>query len=109
MYETKTERDALFSASGKYTEVQMLNESPTGFGWAVLMHDIFNKPCVAKLPNSEAATFEMRNEAEILAKIRELEHPNLVQLRDVERCQLNWHGNQDERLFIILQYGGKNL
>lgn len=109
MYETKTERDALFSASGKYTEVQMLNETPTGFGWAVLMHDIFNKPCVAKLPNSQAATFELRNEAEILAKIRELEHPNLVQLRDVEKCQVTWHGDTDERLFIVLQYGGKNL
>jgi serine/threonine protein kinase len=110
MYESKHERDALFSATnGKFVEVRLLNEIPTGFGWAVLVNDYFNKPCVAKLPNSLAATAELRNEAEILAKIRELEHPNLVKLRDVEKCQLNWQGSVEERLFLVLQYGGVNL
>jgi serine/threonine protein kinase len=109
MYENKAERDALFSTNGKYAEVRLLNDAPTGFGWAILVNDYFNKPCVAKLPNSQAATTELRNEAEILARIRELEHPNLVQLRDVEKCSLTWHGSVEERLFLVLQYGGVNL
>jgi serine/threonine protein kinase len=112
MYETREERDALFSFTGKYTEVKLLNEEATGFGWAVLVQDNFeNKRLkVVKLPNREAATRELLAEAEILSKIAQyLRHPNLIGLGSVDRYVIEWGGGKQERWFIVLQYGGENL
>src|SRR5438552_1860889 len=112
MYETKLERDALFSFMGKYTEVDLLNKVATGFGWAVLVQDNFegNRLKVVKLPNREAATRELLAEAEILTKISQyLRHPNLIELGSVDRYVIDWNGSKEERWFIVLQFGGDNL
>lgn len=112
MYETREERDALFRFTGKYTEVKLLNEKATGFGWAVLVKDNYegNRLKVVKLPNQEATTRELLVEAEILSKIAEfLRHPNLIALGSVDRYIIDWNGRKEDRWFIVLQYGGDNL
>src|SRR6266436_7766816 len=112
MYETKEERDALFSFTGKYTEVDLLNKQATGFGWAVLVQDNFEgkRLKVVKLPNQEAATRELLVEAEILSKIAQyLRHPNLIALGSVDRYVIAWQSKKEERWFIVLQFGGDNL
>lgn len=112
MYETKEERDALFSFTGKYTEVELLNKRPTGFGWAVLVRDNLenNHPKVIKLPNRDDATRELLSEGEILSKIRlYLRHPNLIQLFAVERYVITWNGQKEDRYFVVMEFGGKDL
>src|SRR4051794_13204520 len=88
MYATREERDLLFRTGRKYEEVRVLNESPTGFGWAVLVRDRWEngRLKVVKLPNREEATRELENEISILVKISEyLRHKNLISLHAVER------------------------
>lgn len=112
MYETKAERDALFNFTRKYTEVKLLNETATGFGWAVLVQDNLqdNELKVVKLPNREDATRELLIEAKILTKIsRYLHHPNLIALGSVERYIIDWNGRKEDRYFVVLEYGGKDL
>jgi serine/threonine protein kinase len=112
MYETKEERDALFGFTRKYTERDLLNKVATGFGWAVLVQDNLedNQLKVVKLPNREDATRELLVEAKILTKIaRYLRHPNLIALGSVERYVIKWNGKEEERYFVVLQYGGKDL
>src|SRR5437879_13092762 len=109
MYETKEERDALFSFTGKYTEVDLLNKQATGFGWAVLVQDNFEgkRHKVVKLPNREAATRELLAEAVILSKIAQyLRHPTLIALGAVDRYVIDWHGKQEERWLLGLAFGG---
>ncbi|NOX54847.1 MAG: serine/threonine protein kinase, partial [Planctomycetes bacterium] len=112
MYEEKHERDTLFSVTEKYTELRLLNDAPSGFGWAVLVRDNFenDRLKVIKLPNREAATRELLVEAEILAKIAQyLRHPNLIQLGSVECYKITWNDREEKRWFIVLQFGGNNL
>jgi serine/threonine protein kinase len=112
MYETREEREALFSAVGRYAEVGLLNERATGFGWAVLVRDAFedNKLKVVKLPDRESATRELLAEASILSKLaRDLRHPNLIALSAVEHCEIEWCGRREDRWFVVLEYGGRNL
>lgn len=112
MYENKKERDILFEYTGKYSEVKLLNEKASGFGWAVLVQDNLqdNELKVVKLPNREEATRELKEEAKILNKIsRHLKHPNLVRLESVERYLIDWNGNREERYFVVLEYGGSDL
>lgn len=112
MYETLEERAALFDFTGKYTELDLLNKRATGFGWAVLVSDNFEgkRPKVVKLPNSESATRELLVEAEILTKIAlHLRHPNLVELKSVDKYVIQWQGKKEDRWFLVLQYGGTNL
>ncbi len=112
MYESKEERDTLFSFTGKYTEVELLNKKPTGFGWAVLVRDNLesNHPKVIKLPNRDDATRELLSEGEILSKIRLfLRHPNLVQLFAVERYVITWNNQKEDRYFVVMEFGGKDL
>src|SRR4051794_8121338 len=112
MYESKKERDALFELTGKYSEVKLLNEKASGFGWAVLVQDNLedNQLKVVKLPNREEATRELLVEAKILTKIaRHLNHPNLIHLESVERYVIEWNQKKEERYFVVLEYGGKDL
>src|SRR4051794_32980945 len=107
MYETKKERDVLFEYTGKYSEVKLLNETASGFGWAVLVQDNLedNELKVVKLPNREEATRELKEEGKILNKIsRHLNHPNLVRLESVERYLIDWNGKREERYFVVLQF-----
>ena len=112
MYESKEERDALFNFLGKYTEVDLLNKKPTGFGWAVLVQDNWEgkRQKVVKLPNKEDANRELLAEAEILTKISEyVRHPNLIELKSVERYVIEWNGRKEERWFLVLAFGGTSL
>ncbi len=112
MYETREERESLLAHTGKYTELKLLNEEPTGFGWAVLVQDNYenNRPKVIKLPNREATTRELLNEAEILSRISQyLRHPNLIELGSVECYRIPWDNDVQQRWFVVLQYGGNNL
>ncbi|MHC4406035.1 MAG: serine/threonine protein kinase [Planctomycetota bacterium] len=112
MYETREERAALFDFTGKYTEVELLNKKATGFGWAVLVEDNFEsrRRKVVKLPNSESATRELLVEADILTKIVQyLRHPNLIALNSVDKYVIEWNGKKEDRWFLVLQFGGKNL
>jgi serine/threonine protein kinase len=114
MYETREERDALFRAPayGKYSEVKLLNTKPSGFGWAVLVKDTLEFDClkVAKLPNRAETTQELREEAKILLKIKQyLKDRNLIEIYAVERYVIDWGGRQEERWFIVLEYGGSDL
>ena len=112
MYESKAERDALFGFLGKYTEVDLLNKKATGFGWAVLVQDNWEgkRQKVVKLPNREEANRELLAEAEILTKISEyVRHPNLIELKSVERYVIEWNGRKEERWFLVLAYGGTSL
>jgi eukaryotic-like serine/threonine-protein kinase len=65
---------------------------------------------VVKLPNSESATRELLVEAEILTKIAQyLRHPNLIALTSVDKYVIEWAGKQEDRWFLVLQFGGMNL
>lgn len=111
MYETKAERDALFLKTNKYTEVELLNKQATGFGWAVLVRDYreLNRLKVIKLPKSEEATKELEDEGHILVRIQDLSHPNLIRLYSKECLLVKWNDREEERSFIVLEYGGDNL
>src|SRR5687767_6181168 len=112
MYESKEERDALLNFLGKYTEVELLNKRPSGFGWAILVQDNWEgkRQKVIKLPNREDANRELLAEAEILTKISEyVRHPNLIELKSVERYVIDWQGKKQERWFLVLAYGGTSL
>lgn len=112
MYESKEERDALLNFLGKYTEVELLNKRPSGFGWALLVQDNWEgkRQKVIKLPNREDANRELLAEAEILTKISEyVRHPNLIELKSVERYVIDWQGRKEERWFLVLAYGGTSL
>jgi serine/threonine protein kinase len=97
---------------GKYTEVELLNKRPSGFGWAILVQDNWEgkRQKVIKLPNREDANRELLAEAEILTKISEyVRHPNLIELKSVERYVIEWQGRKEERWFLVLAYGGTSL
>ena len=94
MYETKAERDALFGITGKYSELELLNKEATGFGWAVLVEDLYEgrRRKVIKLPNREAAVRALLDEADIDADpdLRE-RYTNDVPVVAIDGVDLFWH------------------
>lgn len=107
-YETVEEVEAFFTSLIQYRMVKPLGEG--AFGMAILAFDETEQvQKVFKLPRDRSTTEALKNEGANLVKLRNLSHKNIIQLYQYGRTNIRWNGEDHERYYLCLAYGGTSL
>lgn len=108
MYETHAELDAFLR---HFYQVRFVRELGEGaFGIAILVYDGIEQ-ChkVFKLPRNRSTTDALIHEGINLRRLRDLSHPNIIQLYQFGAVPMQWQGRTEERYFISMAFGGTSL
>lgn len=107
-YETTEERAAFFNSLFQFRMERPLGEG--AFGLAILAFDETESvQKVFKLPRDGNTTDALKTEGANLVRLRELLHKNIIQLYQFGRTKIIWNGEEQERYYLLLAYGGTSL
>ncbi|HKI33443.1 MAG TPA: protein kinase [Gemmataceae bacterium] len=108
MYETQAEIEAFFKCLYQFRFVRKLGEG--AFGIAVLAYDTVEQiHKVFKLPHDRGTTEALVHEGMNLRKLRDLSHPNIIQLYQLGAVPMEWQGTTEERYYLNMAFGGTSL
>jgi serine/threonine protein kinase len=108
MYESQAEIDAFFDELIQFRPVRILGAG--SFGVAILVYDeVEQNRKVFKLPRDQVTTDALLLEGNNLRRLEELYHPNIIRLYQLGKVRLHWSGEQQDRYYLNMAYGGTSL